>query len=112
MTNLLRVLVGVLSICTDLPRILINVLGIFTHPLCGLVYASGIFTDPLGVFVDVLGILVDLIRVLVNVLLYGRLSKTLDNSRGSVGCTHLVIRHGSIQVSDKTGQGLGMICVF
>ena len=72
----------------------------------------GSFTDPLCVLINVLGIFADLVRVLVSVLLYKCLSETLDRPRGRVDCTHLVIRHGCIQISDETVQGFGMIGVF
>ena len=38
-------------------------------------------------------------------------TKMLDSARGSVNCTYLVVRHSSIQVSDETVQGLGIISV-
>ena len=87
-----------LGIFTDLLRVLVDIVGGFTIILCALVDVFSVFTNPLC--------------VLIGALLYRRLSKTLDNLQGSVGCTHLVIRHGNIQISDGTVQGLGMTSVF
>ena len=111
-TELVRVLVNPLGIFADFLRILVDAFGIFTHSLCVLIDVSGIPTNLFRALVNALGDFIDLLCVLVGVLLYRRLSKTSDSPRGSAGRTYLVICHSSVQISDETVQGLGMISIL
>ena len=97
-----------MDVSIDLLCVLVNVLGVFTHSHCILV---NIFTNLLCALANVLDVFTDFLCVLVCVLLYRRLSETLESARGRVGYTHLVIRHGGIQVADETVQSLGVISV-